>query len=191
MKKLKNYKLFLESLQDDFNNTIKNLNGDKVNSGYQADKFVKALSDVKSKQEFMYRVSDGEDVIDLIEEFVDKCQLSDEDQFGFRATVMAIRLDEIKTKYEEGDRKAGTELVMIAANDGVDKTMKYLTEQMEKRPEITPDRVIDLIQVAVDWLQENDVLINWTYQRDQNANAKKIEAGKILMDRLREFTGEY
>ena len=171
MRKIKNFKLFLESLKDDFNNTIKGLNGDKINSGYQADKFLKALSDDKSKQEFMYRVSDGENVIDLIEEFVDKCQLSNEDQFGFRALVMSVRLDEIRSKYDEGDRNAGTELVSIAEKEGVDKTMKYLTDQMEKRPEITPDRVIDLIQVSVDWLQENEILINWTYQRDQNANA--------------------
>jgi hypothetical protein len=186
MRKLKNYKLFLESLQDDFNDSVKKMN--KLQK--QTTDFLNSLTSDKDKQEFMYRVSDGEDVIDLIEEFVDKCELSDEDQFGFRATVMSNRLDDIKTKYDEGDRNAGTELVMIAANDGVDKTMKYLTDQMESRPEITPDRVIDLIQVAVDWLQENDVLINWTYQREQNANLKKIEAGKMLIDRLREFSGD-
>jgi hypothetical protein len=186
MKKLKSFKLFLESLQDDFNDTVKGLNAD----GDKANRFVKALTDYKDKQEFMYRVSDGENVIDLIEEFVDKCNLSDENQFEFRVIVMSNRLDEIKSKYDEGDRMAGTELVMIAAKDGVDITMKYLAIQMEKRPEITPDRVIDLIQVSIDWLQENEDLMNWVYQRKQNANLKKIEAGKILIDRLREFSGE-
>ena len=190
MKKLKRYKLFLESLQDDFKNTIKNINGDKINSGYQADKFIKALSDKKSKQEFMYRFSDGENVIDLIEEFVDKCQLSDEDQFRFRALVMSVRLDEIKTKYDEGDIKAGAELIMIAEKYGVDKTMKYLTEQIESIPGLTPDRLIDLMQVTIDWLQKNDVLINWAYQREQNANLKNIEACKMLIDRLREFSSD-
>lgn len=186
MKKIKNFKLFLESLQDDFNDTVKVLNID----GNKATGFVKALTNDKDKQEFMYRVSDGEDFIDLIEEFVDKCNLSDEHQFEFRALVMGDRIKSISTKYDEDDRKAGTELVVIAAEGGVDKTMKYLIDQMEKRPEITPDRVIDLIQVSIDWLQENEELINWTYQREQNANLKKIEAGKMLIDRLREFSGE-
>lgn len=70
------------------------------------------------------------------------------------------------------------------------KTMNYLINQMEKNPHITPDIVIDLIQVSINWLQENDDLINWTYQKEQNTNAKKIEAGKILIDRLREFSGD-
>ena len=138
----------------------------------------------------MYRISDGEGLVDLIEEFVDKCNLSDSHQFQFRSYVMFKRLEDIKSKYDEGDRNAGTELVSIAAKDGVDKTMKYLEQQIEKRPDITPDRIIELIQTSIDWLQENEVLIKWTYQRDQNANAKMIEAGKILIDRLKEFIGD-
>lgn len=184
MRNLKTFKLFIESLQDDFDNSVKDLENKK-----DAEEFANALNN-NEKQEFMYRLSDGEDLIDLIEEFVDKYNFSDENQFNFRALVMNNRLKDIKSKYDEGDRLAGTDLVMIAEKEGVDKTMNYLITQMDKNPHITPDRVIDLIQVSINWLQENDELINWTYQREQNANSEKIEAGKILIDRLREFSGD-
>lgn len=187
MIRIKNYKLFLESLKDDFDNVIKTLGDNKDD----ANNFLKSLTDDKDKQEFMYRISDGENIIDLIEEFVDKCQLSDKNQFRFRTLVMSVRLDEIKSKYNEDDRNAGTKLVMIAEKDGIDKTMSSLEMEIERRPEITPDRIIDLIQTSIDWLQENEELINWAYQRDENTNQKKIEAGKILIDRLREFSGDY
>lgn len=182
---IKRYKKFNESLVDDFNN---HLNNTPKNLKKSSEEFLGAIKDDKYKSEFMYRVSDGEDIIDLIEEFVDKCNLDDESQFRFRSLVFSNRLKELSIKYDEGDRKAGLDLVQLAERDGVDLTTKYLIGYIEKIPQVTVDRVIDLIQVALGWLEENEKLINWTYQRNQNTNLKKIESGKYLIKALKEIS---
>lgn len=185
---MKYLKRFNEGLDDDFNQYVKDKNGDTYNTGYQVEKFVKALTDNKLKTEFKYRLTDGEDAIDLIEEFVDKVQLSDSDQFNFRTLVMHKRLGEIESRYNEGDLKAGKELIGLALGNGIDPLMVYLIGQMKENKVITPDRVIELLQVAVDCLEENNKLISWTYQRDAwNPNAKSINAGKELIEELKKL----
>ena len=185
---MKYLKRFNEGLDDDFNQFVKDKSGDTYNTGYQVTKFVKALTDNKLKTEFKYRLTDGEDAIDLIEEFVDKVTLSDSDQFNFRALVMHKRLEEIESKYNEGDLKAGKELIGLAIGNGIDPLMVYLIGQMKENKVITPDRVIELIQVAIDCLEENNKLISWTYQRESwNPNAKSINAGKELIEELKKL----
>jgi hypothetical protein len=185
---MKYLKRFNEGLDDDFNQFVKGKSGDTYNTGYQVTKFVKALTDNKLKTEFKYRLTDGEDAIDLIEEFVDKVTLSDSDQFNFRSLVMHKRLEEIESKYNEGDLKAGKELIGIAIGNGIDPLMVYLIGQMKENKVITPDRVIELIQVAIDCLEENNKLISWTYQRESwNPNAKSINAGKELIEELKKL----
>ena len=190
---MKYLKRFNEGLDDDFNQYVKDKNGDTwkdvtYNTGYQVTQFVKALTDNKLKTEFKYRLTDGEDAIDLIEEFVDKVQLSDSDQFNFRTLVMHKRLGEIESRYNEGDLKAGKELIGLALGNGIDPLMVYLIGQMKENKVITPDRVIELLQVAVDCLEENNKLISWTYQRDAwNPNAKSINAGKELIEELKKL----
>lgn len=187
---MKYLKRFNEGLDDDFNQFVKNKSGDVYNTGYQVTKFVKALKDPKEKTEFKYRLTDGEDAIDLIEEFVDKVKLSDSDQFNFRALVMQKRLEEIESKYNEGDLKAGKELIGLITSNGLNVVMKYLTEQMKSNKVITPERVIELVQVAIDCLEENNEILNWTYQRTSwNPNAKTINSGKELIEKLRELGG--
>jgi hypothetical protein len=185
--KIKNYKLFLESLQDDFNDTVKKMSSD-ISS--KSNDFLKALTNDIDKKEFMYRVSDGEDVIDLIEEFTDNGKLSKQDQFTFRTMLMGDKLDRIKDKYNENDVNAGIDLIEVVINNGVDKILSNLTKQMETRSEITPDRLIKLVQVSINMLQENEDVIDWAYQRKSNLNNKKIEAGKILIEKLRELNDE-
>ena len=185
---MKYLKRFNEGLDDDFNQFVKDKSGDTYNTGYQVTKFVKALTDNKLKTEFKYRLTDGEDAIDLIEEFVDKVTLSDSDQFNFRALVMHKRLEEIESKYNEGDLKAGKELIGLAIGNGIDPLMVYLIGQMKENKVITPDRVIELLQVAIDCLEENNKLISWTYQRESwNPNAKSINAGKELIEELKKL----
>lgn len=185
---MKYLKRFNEGLDDDFNQFVKDKSGDTYNTGYQVTKFVKALTDNKLKIEFKYRLTDGEDAIDLIEEFVDKVTLSDSDQFNFRALVMHKRLEEIESKYNEGDLKAGKELIGLALGNGIDPLMVYLIGQMKENKMITPDRVIELLQVAIDCLEENNKLISWTYQRESwNPNAKSINAGKELIEELKKL----
>jgi hypothetical protein len=185
---MKYLKRFNEGLDDDFNQFVKDKSGDTYNTGYQVTKFVKALTDNKLKTEFKYRLTDGEDAIDLIEEFVDKVTLSDSDQFNFRSLVMHKRLEEIESKYNEGDLKAGKELIGVAIGNGINPLMVYLIGQMKENKVITPDRVIELIQVAIDCLEENNKLINWTYQRESwNPNAKSINAGKELIEELKKL----
>ena len=185
---MKYLKRFNEGLDDDFNQFVKDKSGDTYNTGYQVTKFVKALTDNKLKTEFKYRLTDGEDAIDLIEEFVDKVTLSDSDQFNFRSLVMHKRLEEIESKYNEGDLKAGKELIGLAIGNGIDPLMVYLIGQMKENKVITPDRVIELIQVAIDCLEENNKLISWTYQRESwNPNAKSINAGKELIEELKKL----
>jgi len=185
---MKYLKRFNEGLDDDFNQFVKDKSGDTYNTGYQVTKFVKALTDNKLKTEFKYRLTDGEDAIDLIEEFVDKVILSDSDQFNFRSLVMHKRLEEIESKYNEGDLKAGKELIGLAIGNGIDPLMVYLIGQMKENKVITPDRVIELIQVAIDCLEENNKLISWTYQRESwNPNAKSINAGKELIEELKKL----
>lgn len=188
---MKYLKRFNEGLDDDFNQFVKDKSGDTYNIGYQVTKFVKALKDNKEKTEFKYRLTDGEDAIDLIEEFVDKVKLSDSDQFNFRALVMHKRLEEIESKYNEGDLKAGKELIGLITSNGVNAVMKYLTEQMNSNKVITPERVIELVQVAIDCLEDNNGILNWTYQRTSwNPNAKTINAGKELIEKLKELGGQ-
>ena len=185
---MKYLKRFNEGLDDDFNQFVKDKSGDTYNTGYQVTKFVKALTDNKLKTEFKYRLTDGEDAIDLIEEFVDKVTLSDSDQFNFRLLVMHKRLEEIESKYNEGDLKAGKELIGLAIGNGIDPLMVYLIGQMKENKVITPDRVIELLQVAIDCLEENNKLISWTYQRESwNPNAKSINAGKELIEELKKL----
>ena len=185
---MKYLKRFNEGLDDDFNQFVKDKSGDTYNTGYQVTKFVKALTDNKLKTEFKYRLTDGEDAIDLIEEFVDKVILSDSDQFNFRSLVMHKRLEEIESKYNEGDLKAGKELIVLAIGNGIDSLMVYLIGQMKENKVITPDRVIELLQVAIDCLEENNKLISWTYQRESwNPNAKSINAGKELIEELKKL----
>jgi hypothetical protein len=185
---MKYLKRFNEGLDDDFNQFVKDKSGDTYNTGYQVTKFVKALTDNKLKTEFKYRLTDGEDAIDLIEEFVDKVTLSDSDQFNFRSLVMHKRLEEIESKYNEGDLKAGKELIVLAIGNGIDSLMVYLIGQMKENKVITPDRVIELLQVAIDCLEENNKLISWTYQRESwNPNAKSINAGKELIEELKKL----
>lgn len=187
---MKYLKRFNEGLDDDFNQFVKDKSGDTYNTGYQVTKFVKVLKDPKEKTEFKYRLTDGEDAIDLIEEFVDKVKLSDSDQFNFRALVMHKRLEEIESKYNEGDLKAGKELIGLVTSNGLNVVMKYLTEQMESNEVITPERVIELVQVAIDCLEENNEILNWAYQRTSwNPNAKTINSGKELIEKLRELGG--
>jgi hypothetical protein len=185
---MKYLKRFNEGLDDDFNQFVKDKSGDTYNTGYQVTKFVKALKDPKEKTEFKYRLTDGEDAIDLIEEFVDKVKISDSEQFNFRALVMHKRLEEIESKYNEGDLKAGKELIGLVTSNGLNAVMKYLTEQMKSNKVITPERVIELVQVAIDCLEENNELLNWTYQRTAwNPNAKSVNAGKELIEELKKL----
>jgi hypothetical protein len=101
---------------------------------------------------------------------------------------MHKRLEEIESKYNEGDLKAGKELIGLALGNGIDPLMVYLIGQMKENKVITPERVIELIQVAIDCLEENNKLISWTYQRESwNPNAKSINAGKELIEELKKL----
>jgi hypothetical protein len=92
--RIKKYKLFKESLEDDFKLKLNGISNDVIKKG-KLDLFLSNLPD-ESKSEFMYRLSDGEDVISLIEEFLNKLELDNATQMEFRTIVFIKRIDEIQ-----------------------------------------------------------------------------------------------
>jgi len=189
MKNIKNFKLFIESLSDDFKSTIKsyNANPDKYNIGYQADQFAKALPK-SNKQEFMYRVSDGEDILSIIEDMVDKCDLSDEDQFKFRVLVMDNKLEKLKSEYNMQALQVAFQAIIGTIEMGFDDSVEDLKKHIEEGENVEPEQIITILEDAVEYLTKAQVLANWAYERPMwNPNEEKIEVGNRLIDFLKGY----
>lgn len=185
MKYLDSYKIF-ETLTSEFNAKVNSLisnrtsNDDKLNSGYQAKKMTKLL-DSKLKQEFMYRVTDGEDIFKLIEEFVDRTALDPESQFTFRGLICHLKLKEL-----EKEKTPGIDLIVYAERNGIDKAVDLIKNGMKEKfekDEEYGEKVIDMIQSGIDYLEKTQKIFNWTFQRDQNINTERVELAKELIEK--------
>jgi hypothetical protein len=96
MKKIKSYQLFIESLEDDFHSYLqKTPSDDKYNLVHQIQKFVKFLTDKSLQLEFKYRLTDGEDGLELIEEFLDRANLPEDIDNDFRMLLLQKKIEEI------------------------------------------------------------------------------------------------
>lgn len=183
MKKIMSYKLFLESLESDFEQTISHEEG-KYNLKYQATLFRNSLPKKDLQQEFMYRVSDGEDIIDLIEEFVDKAEIPND--FDFRALVMDKRISELKSKQEQKSFETFEKIISETEKVGVEKSIEQLKGAIDKGAD--PESIIVLIEDGITYLIDSQPIMRWAYNRqDWNPNEKKIIIANQLVDFLREY----
>ena len=179
MKYLKSYKIF-ETLASEFKFKTDNLKDDQFKSGYQAQKMSKLL-DKKLKQEFMYRVTDGEDVFKLIEEFVDRSPLDDESQFTFRGLICHLKLKEL-----EKEKTPGVDLIVHAERNGVESAMSIIKDGMKRKSDDEDyiEKVIDMIKSGIDYLEKTQKIFDWTYQRNQNINQSRIKVAKELIEKV-------
>ena len=146
MKKIKSYKLFIESLEDDFHSYLqKTPSDDKYNLVHQIQKFVKFLTDKSLQLEFKYRLTDGEDGLELIEEFLDRANLPEDIDNDFRMLLLQKKIEEISNSYDKEGIKSGSDLIDLAVKSGVDMTLDYMMKEMERNEVIKPERVILLI----------------------------------------------
>ena len=183
MKHLKPFQLF-ESLSDDFSVKISELDEffgtDDEKLGQQVKQFSDLLGD-KLKNEFVYRVTGDEDVIDLIEEFIDKVKLDDENDFKFRVLVMGNRIEILKET-----KGIGVDLIVNTETYGSDNTISWLKKNLKDG--FDSGSIIELVRDGIEYLKKTQELFNWTYQREQNVNEKKIKAGEELIERLGELS---
>ncbi len=177
------YKLFLESLESDFEQSISDKE-DRYNLKYQATIFRDSLPDKKSQEEFMYRVSDGEDIIDLIEEFVDKVDIDDD--FSFRALVMDQRISDLKSKQEKKSFEIFERIISETEKIGIEKSIQQLKSSIDKGAD--PESIIVLIEDGITYLIDSQPIMRWAYNKqDWNPNEQKIILANQLVDFLREY----
>ena len=174
---MKYLKKFNESLDDDFDKVIKDKN-DKNHDN--AKKFIDCLTDTKLKSEFKYRLTDGEDVLDLIGEFVDKAKLSDQEQFEFRVLVMGKKIEDSKTKYDSDILDMGLDMLhFIEKNDRTEIARFILNFDKEN--------IIDILNTLINYLKDNNYILNWTYERpDWNPNNNKINKVKEFIAKIKD-----
>ena len=174
---MKYLKKFNESLDDDFDNLVKGKN-DKNHD--KANKFINCLTDPKLKSEFKYRLTDGEDILDLIGEFVDKAKLSDQEQFEFRVLVMGKKIEDSKTKYDSDILDMGLDML-----HHIEKDDKYFLDLVKSGDEKV--NIIDILNTLINYLKDNNYILNWTYERpDWNPNNNKINKVKEFIAKIKD-----
>lgn len=192
MKKIKSYKLFIESLEDDFHSYLqKTPSDDKYNLVHQIQKFVKFLTDKSLQAEFKYRLTDGEDGLELIEEFLDRANLPEDIDNDFRMLLLQKKIEEISNSYDKEGIKAGSDLIDLAVKSGVDMTIDYMMKEMEKSEAITPERVILLINDTIKYLEEINSAYDWAYQGKRSLDGRRIKLAKEIISRLEDLGHEF
>jgi len=192
MKKIKSYKLFIESLEDDFHSYLqKTPSDDKYNLVHQIQKFVKFLTDKSLQLEFKYRLTDGEDGLELIEEFLDRANLPEDIDNDFRMLLLQKKIEEISNSYDKEGIKAGSDLIDLAVKSGVDMTLDYMMKEMEKSEAITPERVILLINDTIKYLEEINSAYDWAYQGKRSLDGRRIKLAKEIISRLEDLGHEF
>jgi hypothetical protein len=192
MKKIKSYKLFIESLEDDFHSYLqKTPSDDKYNLVHQIQKFVKFLTDKSLQLEFKYRLTDGEDGLELIEEFLDRANLPEDIDNDFRMLLLQKKIEEISNSYDKEGIKAGSDLIDLAVKSGVDMTLDYIVKEMEKSETITPERVVLLINDTIKYLEEINSAYDWAYQGKRSLDGRRIKLAKEIISRLEDLGHEF
>jgi hypothetical protein len=192
MKKIKSYKLFIESLEDDFHSYLqKTPSDDKYNLVHQIQKFVKFLTDKSLQAEFKYRLTDGEDGLELIEEFLDRANLPEDIDNDFRMLLLQKKIEEISNSYDKEGIKSGSDLIDLAVKSGVDMTLDYMMKEMERNEVITPERVILLINDTIKYLEEINSAYDWAYQGKRSLDGRRIKLAKEIISRLEDLGHEF
>jgi hypothetical protein len=192
MKKIKSYKLFIESLEDDFHSYLqKTPSDDKYNLVHQIQKFVKFLTDKSLQLEFKYRLTDGEDGLELIEEFLDRANLPEDIDNDFRMLLLQKKIEEISNSYDKEGIKSGSDLIDLAVKSGVDMTLDYMMKEMERNEVITPERVILLINDTIKYLEEINSAYDWAYQGKRSLDGRRIKLAKEIISRLEDLGHEF
>ncbi len=186
--KIKSYQLFLESLEDDFQDYLQKTEpDDKYNTVFQVQKFVRFLTDKNLQAEFKYRLTDGEDGLELIEEFLDRFNLPEDVDFDFRALLVQKKINEIGEKYDKEGIKVGIDFVDLAVKSSVEVALRYIESEMEQHEALNPSRMIDLLQSVVDYCKEVDEAMSWAYKGKRQFDDKRVEVGNQLIDGLRDL----
>lgn len=165
-----------ESLTSDFENKVKEL-------GSQLGEIALSFSNQLSgnlKGEFIYRLTNDEDIIDLLEEFIDRVELDPANDFKFRSTVMFNKIENV-------EKNPGVDLILRAEFFGPEKVIEMLQEALDDK--FDPHGLIEIIKDGIEVLIRNQDLCNWTYQKEQNINQSKIDAGNDLIKKLSEMSG--
>jgi len=192
MKKIKSYQLFIESLEDDFHSYLqKTPSDDKYNLVHQIQKFVKFLTDKSLQLEFKYRLTDGEDGLELIEEFLDRANLPEDIDNDFRMLLLQKKIEEISNSYDKEGIKSGSDLIDLAVKSGVDMTLDYMMKEMERNEVITPERVILLINDTIKYLEEINSAYDWAYQGKRSLDGRRIKLAKEIISRLEDLGHEF
>lgn len=192
MKKIKSYQLFIESLEDDFHSYLqKTPSDDKYNLVHQIQKFVKFLTDKSLQSEFKYRLTDGEDGLELIEEFLDRANLPEDIDNDFRMLLLHKKIEDISNSYDKEGIKAGSDLIDLAVKSGVDITLDYMMKEMEKSEQITPERVILLINDTIKYLEEINSAYDWAYKGKRPLYDRRIKLAKEIISRLEDLGHEF
>lgn len=192
MKKIKSYQLFIESLEDDFHSYLqKTPSDDKYNLVHQIQKFVKFLTDKSLQAEFKYRLTDGEDGLELIEEFLDRANLPEDIDNDFRMLLLHKKIEDISNSYDKEGIKAGSDLIDLAVKSGVDITLDYMMKEMEKSEQITPERVILLINDTIKYLEEVNSAYDWAYKGKRSLYDRRIKLAKEIISRLEDLGHEF
>lgn len=192
MKKIKSYQLFIESLEDDFHSYLqKTPSDDKYNLVHQIQKFVKFLTDKSLQSEFKYRLTDGEDGLELIEEFLDRANLPEDIDNDFRMLLLHKKIEDISNSYDKEGIKAGSDLIDLAVKSGVDITLDYMMKEMEKSEQITPERVILLINDTIKYLEEVNSAYDWAYKGKRSLYDRRIKLAKEIISRLEDLGHEF
>jgi hypothetical protein len=192
MKKIKSYQLFIESLEDDFHSYLqKTPSDDKYNLVHQVQKFVRFLTDKSLQAEFKYRLTDGEDGLELIEEFLDRANLPEDIDNDFRMLLLHKKIEDISSNYDKEGIKAGSDLIDLAVKSGVDMTLDYMMKEMEKSEAITPERVILLINDTIKYLEEINSAYDWAYKGKRALDGRRIKLAKEIISRLEDLGHEF
>lgn len=192
MKKIKSYQLFIESLEDDFHSYLqKTPSDDKYNLVHQIQKFVKFLTDKSLQAEFKYRLTDGEDGLELIEEFLDRANLPEDIDNDFRMLLLQKKIEEISNSYDKEGIKSGSDLIDLAVKSGVDMTLDYMMKEMERNEVITPERVKLLINDTIKYLEEINSAYDWAYKGKRSLDDRRIKLAKEIISRLEDLGHEF
>ena len=193
MKKIWSYKLFIESLEDDFKNTINDYDSnDELNIGREAERFLAVLPE-KSKSEFMYRVSDDEDIFELIEEFLERGNIDSNSANNFWNLIKFHKTKQLNMNTKTDAIQSGNSLINLSIEHGVDTTIDQIIKNLSE--DITVDVIIDILEESIKWLESELEIEEW-YNKKTNFKdgfeeiiRERIESGKNLVKILREQSG--
>lgn len=179
--RIKNFKLFNESLKDEFDKFTDD------NLGNKAKYFIEVLPEDK-KSEFMYRVTDGEDVLDLMEEFIKKCKLNADNQFEFRLPIFNKKIEDLKNEYDVEGKLSNILRTIEEASHDFEDVIKIMNKERlsVEDNEFVMDQVIGFFEEAIEYLDKSQKLESWLHERENwYPNKNKIDIAKKIIARLR------